>query len=129
MCSIKENLEGNIEEEVITKYQEKFKIALENDLNTANAVTTLYDVLKENCTNATKLALIESFDKVLSLNLLKEEEVDTELDTYINEMIDKRNEAKKNKNYALADSIRNELLEKGIELKDTREGTIYQIKK
>ncbi len=129
VCSIKENLEGNIEEEVITKYQEKFKIALENDLNTANAVTTLYDVLKENCTNATKLALIESFDKVLSLNLLKEEEVDTELDTYINEMIDKRNEAKKNKNYALADSIRNELLEKGIELKDTREGTIYQIKK
>ena len=42
-------------------------------------------------------------------------------------MIEKRTEAKKNKNYELADSIRNELLEKGIILKDTREGTTYEV--
>ena len=43
-------------------------------------------------------------------------------------MISKRSNAKKEGNYELADSIRNELLEKGIVLKDTREGTIYEIK-
>ena len=42
-------------------------------------------------------------------------------------MIEKRKEAKKNKDFALADAIRSELLEKGVELKDTREGTVYNI--
>jgi len=67
---------------------------------------------------------------VLSLDLLKEEkvEVDSELLEYINSMINKRNEAKQNKDYALADQIRNELEEKGILIKDTREGTIYELK-
>ena len=75
-----------------------------------------------------KLALIESFDKVLSLNLIKkEEEIDEELLNYINESIEKRKEAKLNKDYELADSIRKELQEKGIILKDTREGTIYEV--
>ena len=52
-----------------------------------------------------------------------------ELELYINDMISKRNDAKKNKDYELADKIRNELLEKGIVLKDTREGTIFEIVK
>ena len=72
--------------------------------------------------------MIESFDMVLSLNLLKENVIDATLESYIEEMIQKRNEAKKNKDYTLADQIRNELLEKNIELKDTREGTTYVIK-
>ena len=46
---------------------------------------------------------------------------------YINEMIDKRKEAKANKDFALADKIRDELLEKGIVLKDTREGTTFEV--
>ena len=74
--------------------------------------------------------MISDFDKVLSLDLLKEEEkkIDDELLKYINEMIVKRAEAKKNKDYNLADSIRNDLEKKGIILKDTKEGTIYEIK-
>ena len=60
-----------------------------------------------------------------SLDLLKKDEVDDELTVYIEEMIEKRKEAKKNKDYESADNIRNELLEKGIELKDTREGTTW----
>ena len=108
----------------------KFKEALENDLNTALALTILFDVLKLDTNNKTKLALIEDFDKVLSLDLLKEEDkkIDDELLAYINEKIEKRNEAKKDKNYALADAIRNELEEKGIYIKDTREGTTFEIR-
>ena len=59
--------------------------------------------------------------------MLKEDKTNTEDVSYINEMIEKRTEAKKNKNYELADSIRTELLEKGIILKDTREGTTYEV--
>ena len=79
--------------------------------------------------NYEKLSLIEDFDKVLSLDLLKEEEKDEvhdELSAYIEEMIQKRQEAKKNKDYQLADQIRAELLEKGIMLEDTRQGVNWK---
>lgn len=127
--SIRSNCFGEKEFDKIEKYEHEFKEALENDLNTANAVTILYDVLKSDCSNETKAYLIESFDRVLSLDLLKEIKIEKELENYIEEQIKKRNDAKKEKNYELADKIRNELLEKGIELKDSREGTTYTFRK
>ncbi len=125
--SVKDNKEGEIDKEVVEKYQQQFKEALSNDLNSSLALTTLYDVLKDDTNNNTKLYLIEDFDKVLSLDLLKDKEIDSELIDYINEMIEKRNEAKTNKDYALSDQIREELLSKGIIIKDTREGTTFEI--
>lgn len=117
-----------INEEDFEKYNNQFKAALEDNLNTSNALTTLYDVIKSDINNNTKLSLIESFDKVLSLDLLKEDDNhDEELVKYIEEMIEKRKNAKVNKDFALADSIREELLNKGIVLKDTREGTTYEV--
>ena len=73
--------------------------------------------------------MIESFDKVLSLNLLSGEsnEIDSDLEKYIFEKIEERNIAKKNKAYELADSIRNEILDKGISITDTRDGTKYEV--
>jgi len=124
--SIKKD-DSSIKYEEAKTYQEKFKSELENDLNTSNAVTVLYDVLKSDLNNNTKLYLIEDFDRVLSLDLLKKDEVDDELLSYINKKIEERKEAKLNKDYALADSIRKELEEKGIILKDTREGTTFEI--
>ena len=119
-----------VDKQAFDKYNTEFKSALEDNLNTSNALTVMYNVLKSNINNNTKLALISSFDKVLSLNLLKEEHtIDNDLEKYIDDMIEKRNIAKNNKDYALADSIRNELLNQGIILKDTREGTIYEVKK
>ena len=116
-----------IDKEAFEKYDELFKNALSDNLNTSNALTVLYDVLKSELNNNTKLALVESFDKVLSLDLLKKDNNNEENVSYIKEMIEKRNEAKKNKDYALADSIREELLNQGIVLKDTREGTTYEV--
>ena len=124
--------------------KEIFADALDNDLNTSMAVTAIYDCLKMKTTNKTKLALIEDFDKVLSLNLLsaaaatapeaKEEAasaevagVSEELLSYINEMIEARRMAKQAKDYAKADAIRAELLSKGITLIDKKDGTDFTI--
>ena len=114
-------------QEDFDKYNNQFKECLADNLNTSNALTVLYDILKSSINNTTKLSLIKSFDKVLSLDLTKEDTINEELVSYINEMIEKRNIAKKNKDYTLADSIRNELQEKGIILKDSREGTTYEV--
>lgn len=129
--SINNNLDGNIDIEKVEEYKNKFSEALSNDLNMPVALSILYDVLKDDISNSTKIELVKDFDTVLSLDLLKEEEnnIDEELKKYIEEMINKRIEAKQNKDYSLADQIRNDLEEKGIILKDTREGTTYEIKK
>jgi len=126
--SLKENLDGEIDQALVLEYQNKFKEALSNDLNTALCLTILFDVLKLDTNNKTKLYLIEDFDQVLSLDLLKEKEVDTNLLEYINTQIALRNEAKANKDYNKADEIRNELEKKGIYIKDTREGTTFEIR-
>lgn len=116
-------------EQAALRYKEEFKKCLEDDLNTANAITVLYDMLKTDELNSSqKLELVADFEKVLSLDLLKEEtiEIHDELAEYIEEMIQKRQDAKKNKDYQLADSIRAELLEKGIVLEDTRQGVNWK---
>ena len=119
-----------IDEEEFNKYNNKFKQALDNDLNTSMAITILYDVLKSEINNNTKIELIKNFDKVLSLDLLKEEkkEIDNELLNKINKLIEQRNKAKQEKNYEEADKIRNELLDMNVTIKDTREGTTFEIK-
>ena len=79
---------------------------------------------------STKRALVEDFDQVLSLDLLKEQETkaaDDEIKVMVEGMIAKRNEARKAKDFAKADAIRDELLAKGIEIKDTREGTVWKL--
>ena len=119
--------DGSVDESIKTIYITKFKECLEDDMNTANAITLLYDLLKEDTNDTTKIKVIEQMDKVLSLDLLKTEEKNID-EAYIKEMIEKRNNAKKNKDFALADSIREELEEQGITLKDTREGTIYEVR-
>ncbi len=121
--------DGEIDNEVFNEYKNKFVSYLEDDINTANAISVIYDVLKVDTNDLTKYELIKDFDNVLGLELTVQNTNTNEIDKeYIKSKIEERNEAKKNKNYELADSIRNELLEKGIVLKDTREGTTYEIK-
>ena len=122
--------DGEIQNDKYDLYNDKFINEISNDLNIANTLTILYDLLKDDNVNGnTKLKLINDFDKVWSLDLTKEtKEEKSELDEYILSKIEERKNAKSEKNFALADSIRNELLEKGIELIDTREGTKYKIK-
>ena len=121
------NKDGELEKDKYQEFKEKFQKTLEDDLNTANAISVLYDVLKSDCNDYTKYTLIKDFDEVLSLDLTKNEKKDVD-EEYIKAKIEERNTAKMNKDYELADNIREELLQKGIILKDTREGTIYEVK-
>ena len=121
--------EGILDEVKFSMYNNEFIKALENDLNTSNAITVIYDVIKDELINGkTKIELIKNFDKVLSLNLISKENIDESKLIYINNMIEKRKQAKENKDYALADKIRNDLENDGIIIKDTREGTIFELK-
>ncbi len=124
--SIEDN--GNLDKNLFDEYNNKFIEYISNDLNTANSISLIYDLLKDDeVNNHTKLELIKSFDKVLSLDLIKKQEENlNDKDDYIMEKIKERNEAKKNKNYNLADKIRDDLKKDGIILIDTREGTTYK---
>ena len=110
-------------------YQVKFKSAISNDLNTSSMMTILYDVLKDDdLSDFSKLYLIDDFDKVLSLNLIEDEpEIEEDKEQEILKKIEERAQAKKDKNFALADQIRDELLKQGVKLIDTREGTTYEL--
>lgn len=121
--------DGVLQKESYEEYINKFKAFIEDDLNTSNMITLLYDVLKDdNLNDGTKKKLIEKFDEVLSLDLLKCDECEFSIDSkLIEEKISLRNEAKKKKDFITADNIRNELLEMGIRLIDTRDGTTYEI--
>lgn len=121
--------DGVVDKNIKEMYITKFKETLEDDLNTSNSLTVLYEVLKSDINDATKRELVLEFDKVLSLDLMKSNtnDVDYNKKKYIQEMIEKRELAKREKNYVLADEIRNKLNEEGIVLKDTREGTIYEV--
>lgn len=119
--------EGNLDN--VSSYLEKFKESIENDLNTSFMLTCLYDVLKaSDLSDKAKRYLVGEFDKVLGLDLLSETVETTDIDSeYILKQIEKRAEFKKNKDYDSADKIRDELLEKGIKLIDTKDGTLYEI--
>ncbi len=131
-------------------YQDKFKAAPDNDLNTSLAITALYDVLKGKLDDATKRWLIADFDRVLSLGLI--EAADAEIEKaaqaeaekatqqlayleekgiskdWVDDQIAARAAAKADKNWAEADRIRDELLEKGIVIKDSKNGAAWEIK-
>ena len=137
--------EGELDGAAFAEGKKKFTDALDNDLNTSLAITALYDVFKLKTSGKTKLALVADFDKVLGIGLMearahaleakKEEkseeapDVSPEMLAYINEMIEARRKAKSEKNYAEADRIKSELIEKGITLIDTREGTKFTVTK
>ncbi|MBP1927396.1 cysteinyl-tRNA synthetase [Sedimentibacter acidaminivorans] len=131
--TLKENEDANCKvSDSVNKYINEFKNCLADDLNTANAITVLYNALKsEDLNNTEKLFIVSNFEQVLSLDLLNFDEengndVHEDEVKFIEEMIQKRQEAKKNKDFQLADAIRAELLEKGIVLEDTRQGVNWK---
>ena len=128
---------GEVDKEAFEKLKSGFCEAMDNDLNTSLAVTSLYDVLKADTNDATKRALIADFDRVLSLDLLKNadklsektEEAPAENDEFsamVEEALARRAEAKKAKNFAEADRIRDELAAKGVTIIDTAQGAKWK---
>ena len=121
------------ETEGLAEYEKKFDEAMDDDFNTADAIAAIFELVKyanSNVTsentkafmNAVKEKII-SLSDILGLIVEKEEEI---LDSDIEKLIEERQAARKEKNFARADEIRNLLLEKGIVLKDTREGVKWE---
>ena len=132
IAALKDEPENPADAETAEALRRSFREALDTDLNTSLAVTALYDVLKAKVSDGTKLALIGEFDTVLSLSLLetaakKREETAApqEGDAEIDALVAARTEAKKARNFAEADRIRDQLKEMGIVLVDTKEGTTW----
>ena len=124
--------EGTVDEGAVQSWKDKFVEAVGNDLNTSLGVTALYDVLKADLSPAAKLAVLDSFDQVLGLDLLRKAEAlraksaaPAEGDGEIEALIAKRLEAKKAKDWAAADAIRDQLTAMGVVIKDTKEGTTW----
>ena len=136
---------GEVEQEVFDQYKAKFTQQVGNDLNTSMGVTAIFDVLKAKTNDATKLALLADFDYVLSLSLMEKAEakraelaaqqsaktacgytVTGEGAPAIDALVMQRYEAKKAKNFAEADRIRDELKAQGIEIVDTKDGAAWK---
>lgn len=123
--------EPNMEE--AQPFIDKFKENMDNDLNTSLGITSVYDVLKANISDATKIYLLNDFDKVLSLDLVKtanklKEEKNSSVDTAkVEELIKKRTEARANKDWATADAIRDELNAMNVVIKDTPDGITWSV--
>ena len=121
---------GEIDETKFAELKKKFLGAMDNDLNTALAITAVYDVLKADVSNATKLALIKDFDKVLSIGLVEaagkfsaKADVEEALPEEILVLAEQRKAARKDKNFALADELRDKITALGYVITETREGT------
>ncbi len=118
-----------VDENAFAEIRKSFDEALANDLNTSLAITALLDVFKANTTNATKLALIKDYDRVLSLGLIAEAEKmaeaekGEELPEEVAKLVEERANARKEKNFALADELRDKIAEMGYIIEETRQGT------
>lgn len=121
--------DGTADTEKAQPYLDSFKEALDNDLNTSLGLTCVYDVLKAQLDDATKLYIIDEFDKVLSLDLTKAksdnakiENENSGINAEIEALIAQRTKARAEKDWATADAIRDKLKEMNVVIKDTKDG-------
>lgn len=126
--------QGSPSTEEAKPFIDKFKEDMDNDLNTSLGITRVYDVLKAKISDSTKIYLINDFDKVLGLDLVKaanqlKEKANSGVDSEkVEALIQKRAEARANKDWATADAIRDELNKMNIVIKDTPDGITWSVK-
>ncbi len=116
----------DVSDEEIKAYEERFLEAINDDLNMPVAMSVVWDVIK-NPNKSKKLQnLLLKFDEVLGLNLKDYKKEENILPEEIQSLVNERNEARLNKNWAESDRIRDLLIEKGYTVKDSKEGTIVE---
>ncbi|MBR1864312.1 MAG: cysteine--tRNA ligase [Ruminococcus sp.] len=127
-----ESDKGAVDEECLENVlKARFKEQMDSDINTANGLTVLYDVLRANASAATKLAAIEDFDRVFSLDLIAkakkaaQEQKDSAADIpkEVMALVEERKAARKAKDFAKADELRDKITSLGYAVKETRQGT------
>ena len=125
--------EAKLQEE-LAGFRQKFIDAMDDDVNTADAVSVIFELAKFMNSNVTEKSskefaqkVIDEFNELTSvLNIVNKDQKEDILDEEIEQLIVQRTEAKKNKNFQLADEIRQQLLDKGIVLEDTRQGVKWK---
>ena len=125
--------EAKLQEE-LAGFRQKFIDAMDDDVNTADAVSVIFELAKFMNSNVTEKSSKEFAQKVMDefneltsvLNIVNKDQKEDILDEEIEQLIAQRTEAKKNKNFQLADEIRQQLLDKGIVLEDTRQGVKWK---
>ncbi len=121
--------QGNakVEKEEIEAYQAKFLEAINDDLNIPQAMGIVWEIIRKTEKSQEYAKLLEQFDTVLGLDLVHSQEylakVTDDIDDEIRELVQKRDQARVEKNWALSDEIREELQAKGYLVKDTKDGT------
>ncbi|MBQ8624206.1 MAG: cysteine--tRNA ligase [Oscillospiraceae bacterium] len=124
--------EGEMDEAAFASLKKNFTDAMDNDLNTSLGITALYDVLKADISAKTKLALVEDFDSVLKVNLvaaakkLQAGSAGDDLPEEIKTLAEQRKAARKEKNFALADELRDKIVAFGYSVEETRQGTVIK---
>ena len=121
-------------EEELNSFRQRFIEAMDDDLNTADALSIIFELARfmnsnvnENSTKEFANKVLDEFNELTGvLNVVNKKHEEDMLDEEIEALIQKRTDAKKNKDFKLADEIRNELLEKGIVLEDTRQGVKWR---
>lgn len=131
---IENNTDSSDSSEKFETYKDKFLTALSDDLNTADAVGVIFELVREINSNSeiwSKNTLISAKEMLCGLceiiNIASEKK-DKTLDSEIEDLIEKRQQARANKDWALSDKIRDDLLEQGIILKDTPQGVSWSYK-
>ncbi|MFV0275334.1 MAG: cysteine--tRNA ligase [Bacilli bacterium] len=122
IATLKSN-EENENDLYIERYLSQFKSYISDDLNTSNVITLIFNCLKEDINDNTKIHIIRQIDKILSLDLFKRRFIDMDKLKKAKNLLEARAKAKQGKNFILADKLREEIKSLGFEIEDTKNGS------
>ncbi len=126
MIALHKGVNKKIDKNIISKYEEQFLDAINDDMNMPVAISIVWEIAKEKEKSNDFYELIKKFDSVLSLDLDKNDKGDINIPEDIKLILNERKDARKNKNFAKSDELRDKLKELGYIVKDTKDGQIIE---
>ena len=126
MIALHKGVNKKIDKNIISKYEEQFLDAINDDMNMPVAISIVWEIAKEKEKSNDFYELIKKFDSVLSLDLDKNDKEDIDIPEDIKLILNERKDARKNKNFAKSDELRDKLKELGYIVKDTKDGQIIE---
>ncbi len=126
MIALHKDVNKKIDKNIISKYEEQFLYAINDDMNMPVAISIVWEIAKEKEKSNDFYELIKKFDSVLSLDLDKNDKEDINIPEDIKLILNERKDARKNKDFAKSDELRDKLKELGYIVKDTKDGQIIE---
>lgn len=126
MIALHKDVNKKIDKNIISKYEEQFLDAINDDMNMPVAISIVWEIAKEKEKSNDFYELIKKFDSVLSLDLDKNDKEDINIPEDIKLILNERKDARENKDFAKSDELRDKLKELGYIVKDTKDGQIIE---